>query len=87
MNLGTNAEYICISEDGTIEIKPDNLTWEEAATIPFGANTALHFLREGNIRSGQKVLIYGASGSIGTAAVQLARYFGRKSQLFAAPGM
>ena len=76
MSLGTNAEYICISEDGTIEIKPDNLTWEEAATIPFGANTALHFLREGNIKSGQKVLIYGASGSIGTAAVQLARYFG-----------
>jgi len=76
MSLGANAEYICLSENATIEIKPDNLTWEEAATIPFGANTALHFLREGNIKGGQKVLIYGGSGSIGTAAIQLARYFG-----------
>lgn len=74
--MGAYAEYICISEDDCIAIKPENVSYEEAASIPYGAIMASTILKKVTIQSGQKVLINGASGGIGSAAVQLTKYFG-----------
>jgi len=74
---GAYAEYICMAEDASLFVKPGNLTFAEAASIPFGATTALYFLRDmANLQPGQKVLIIGASGCTGVYAVQLAKYYG-----------
>lgn len=76
MGMGANAEYVCIPESGTVALKPANLTYEEAATLPYGAIMAVSLLAKANIQRGQKVLINGASGGIGSMAVQLAKYYG-----------
>lgn len=76
MAMGANAEYLAVPENSTICLKPKNLSFEEAATIPYGTLTAISLLRKANIQKGQKVLINGASGAIGSAALQLAKAYG-----------
>jgi len=74
--FATYAQFKCISQRGLLALKPSNVSYEEAAAIPYGGLLALHYLKRGGIQDGQRVLIYGASGAVGTSAVQLARYFG-----------
>ena len=75
-SMGCHAEYKCMPEDGAVALKPPNLTYDEAAAISFGGTTALDFFRRAKLQSGEKVLVNGASGGVGTAAVQLAKHFG-----------
>ena len=74
--MGCYAEYKCMREDGAVALKPANLTFDEAAALSFGGITALDFFKRGKLQSGERVLVNGASGGVGTAAVQLARHFG-----------
>jgi NADPH:quinone reductase-like Zn-dependent oxidoreductase len=76
MKFGAYAEYVCLSEKSYMALIPSNLTFEEAIAIPFGGVTALFFLQKGNIQKGSRVMIYGASGAVGSSAVQIAKYHG-----------
>lgn len=76
MRLGAHAEYICVYENGSLAIKPNNLKYTDAAVIPFGGTTAWHFIKKAAIKPGQKILIYGASGAVGSSAVQFAKHLG-----------
>jgi NADPH:quinone reductase-like Zn-dependent oxidoreductase len=76
--LGANAEYMNVKDNTPLSIKPANLSFEESASLVFGGHTALHFLKKTQVKKDQSILIYGASGSVGTSAIQIAKYYGAK---------
>ncbi len=76
MKMGAHAEYIVLPENGKLMPKPNNISYEQAAAIAFGGTSALHFFRKADLKKGQRILIYGASGAVGTSAVQLAKHLG-----------
>jgi len=76
MRFGAYAQYACLPEKSLVAHMPDHVSYEDAAAVAFGGTTALHFFRKGNVHRGQRVLIYGASGAVGTSAIQLAKHFG-----------
>ena len=76
MSFGAYAEYICLPEKSAVTIMPETLTFEEAAAIPYGGTLALYFLQKAEIQKGQNILIYGASGAIGTLTIQIAKHYG-----------
>ena len=76
IDMGCYAEYKCMSEDGAVVLKPPNLNYQEAAALSFGGTTALNFLNRAKIKSGEKVLVNGASGAVGSAAIEIAKHFG-----------
>src|SRR5262249_11781250 len=78
LRFGAYAQYACIEETATLARSPSNLTHEQAAALPYGGLLALHFIEKAGLRSGQSVLVYGASGAIGTAAIQIARIYGAR---------
>jgi NADPH:quinone reductase-like Zn-dependent oxidoreductase len=76
MTMGCYAEYVAVARQTPLAIKPKNLIFQEAAALVFGGHTALHYLKKAEVKSGDSILIYGASGAVGTSAVQLAKYYG-----------